>query len=246
MSDGESKFIERKSKAARFAAGKRSAAGGHLPDDLNAEQLKAVQGDCHKLVHALARRCGVEFRGRILEIGAGGAWLSAELSKLPRVVEIIATDFEADDLRDGAPRVFTWLKARAGKITRTIVEPQELDFPDRYFDFVICIGALRQGLNVAQLLRECARVLKPGGTLIAVREPVQPFPVAAKKGRAKADAESAVHSVAESEKLFQRTGFDVKVRDLKLAARWRYHYDRLVNGVLHARHAIVGTKASRR
>jgi hypothetical protein len=38
----------------------------------------------------------------------------------------------------------------------------------------------------------------------------------------------------------------VKVRDLKLTGRWRYHYDRLVKGVLHARHAIIGTKVGRR
>jgi hypothetical protein len=50
----------------------------------------------------------------------------------------------------------------------------------------------------------------------------------------------------EYKSLFARTGFVVKVHDLKLAGRWRYHYDRLVKGVLHARYAIVGTKPSRR
>jgi hypothetical protein len=54
-----------------------------------------------------------------------------------------------------------------------------------------------------------------------------------------------VHTVAEFEALFGRAGFAVKVRDLKLAGRWRYHYDRLVKGVQHARYAIVGTKPSR-
>jgi hypothetical protein len=67
-----------------------------------------------------------------------------------------------------------------------------------------------------------------------------------KAGSRKSAAESSVHTVAEYEALFARAGFTVKVRDLKLAGRWRYHYDRLVKGVLHARYAIVGTKSSRR
>ena len=53
-------------------------------------------------------------------------------------------------------------------------------------------------------------------------------------------------SVPDCAALFARSGFDVKVRDLKLTGRWRYHYDRLVKGVRHARYAIVGTKPPRR
>jgi ubiquinone/menaquinone biosynthesis C-methylase UbiE len=244
VSHGESKFIERKSATARFVAGKRKAetAPSAAPD---AKQLKEIQSHCQRVAKAVAGKCGVEFRGRILEIGAGGAWLSAELSKLPRVVEIVATDFDAAALREEAPRVFTWLKARADKITRTTMEAHELDYPNSYFDFVIAAGALRHGMILPLLLKECARVLKPGGSFIAVREPMSPL--AKDKARSKpAVTEATVHTVAECEALFARAGFAVKVHDLKLAGRWRYHYDRLVKGVVHARYAIVGTKASRR
>lgn len=244
MSHGESRFIERKSATARYAAGKRKAVEGKTPATLDAGQLKEVQNHCHRVAKALAGKCGVEFRGRILEIGAGGAWLSAELSKLTRVVEIVATDFEEEALREEAPRVFTWLKARADKITRTTMDEHQLDFPNNYFDFVIAVGALRHGMIVPLLLKECSRVLKPGGSFIAVPEPLRPL--AGEKSGGRAGAESKVHTVPECEALFTRAGFAVKVRDLKLAGRWRYHYDRLVKGVVHARYAIVGTKPSRR
>jgi len=239
MSAGESKFIERKSVPARFAAGKRPAAAAEAatPD---AKQLKEIQTHCKRIAQALAARWG-----RILEIGAGGAWLSAELSKLPRVVEIVATDFEAEALREEAPRVFAWLKARAAKITRTTMDAHKLDFPVGHFDAVIAVGALQHGLNLPLLLKECKRVLKPGGSLVVLREPVQPL-AKGKAGGRKRTAEFNVPTVAECEALFARAGFTVKVRDLKLAARWRYHYDRLMKGVLHARYAIVGTTASRR
>ena len=196
MSAGESKYIERKSATARFAAGKRKAAEAVSPTEPDAAQLKQIQQHCKRIAQALMGKCGVEFRGRILEIGAGGAWLSAELSKLPRVVEIVATDFEPNALREDAPRVFAWLKARADKITRTTMEAHELDFPNGYFDFIIAVGALRHGLIVPLLLKECGRVLKPGGSLIAVPEPVQPLHKEKSRGRQTA-AESAVHTVAE-------------------------------------------------
>jgi ubiquinone/menaquinone biosynthesis C-methylase UbiE len=43
----------------------------------------------------------------------------------------------------------------------------EIPFPDRTFDFVICIEVLRylHGADNRQALREVYRVLKPGGTL---------------------------------------------------------------------------------
>ena len=245
VSRGESKFIERKSATARFVAGKRKPAAVVASAEPDAAQLKLIQQRCKRIAQALANKCGVEFRGRILEVGAGGAWLSAELSKLPRVVEIVATDFEAEVLREEAPRVFAWLEARADKITRTTTEAHELDFPSGYFDFIIAVGALHHGLILPLLLKECGRVLKPGGSLIAVQEPVQPLPKEKPRSR-KVAAESPMLAVTDCAALFARTGFDVKVRDLKLAGRWRYHYDRLVKGVLHARHAIVGTKPSRR
>jgi len=244
VSHGESKFIERKSATARYAAGKRKAAESVSPTEPDAAQLKQVQTRCKQIAQALASKCDVEFRGRILEIGAGGAWLSAELSKLTRVVEIVATDFEDEALREDAPRVFAWLGARAAKITRTTMEGHELDFPNGYFDFIIAVGALHQGLILPLLLKECGRVLKPGGSLIAVQEPVQPLPK--DKSRSRKSADSPMLAATDCAALFARSGFDVKVRDLKLTGRWRYHYDRLVKGVLHARYAIVGTKPSRR
>jgi SAM-dependent methyltransferase len=245
VSHGESKFIERESATARYAAGKRKAAGPRAAAEPDASQLRQIQAHCRQIAQALAGKCGVEFRGRILEIGAGGAWLSAELSKLPRVVEIVATDFEDEALREEAPRVFSWLNARAAKITRTTLEGHEWDYPKGYFDFIIAVGALHQGLILPLLLKECSRVLKPGGSLIAIQEPVQPLPGEKSRSR-KSGGDSPMLAVPDCAALFARSGFDVKVRDLKLTGRWRYHYDRLVKGVRHARYAIVGTKPANR
>src|SRR5262249_11380171 len=128
-----------------------------------------------KFMPFLKRECGLEFFGRILEIGAGDAWLSAELSRLPKVVEVIATDFSPNLLKDHAPKVFLSLKANPSKITRTPGDFHELDFPENHFDFVVCSAALHQAVNMVQVLREVKRVLKPGGQFVAIREPVWPL-----------------------------------------------------------------------
>jgi ubiquinone/menaquinone biosynthesis C-methylase UbiE len=44
--------------------------------------------------------------------------------------------------------------------------------PDESFDFVVCDATLHHADNLVAVLRECRRVLKPGGWFIAFREPV--------------------------------------------------------------------------
>jgi len=74
-----------------------------------AEWLRCVKEDFPKFIPFLTKQCGLEFRGRILEIGAGAAWFSAELSKLPQAVEITATDVSARLLKAQAPKIFKLL-----------------------------------------------------------------------------------------------------------------------------------------
>ena len=83
------------------------AEASHPGDEFGseAEWWRCVQADFPKFIPFLTQECGLEFRGRVLEIGAGSAWFSAELSKLPQVVEIIATDASARLLKQEAPKV---------------------------------------------------------------------------------------------------------------------------------------------
>jgi len=212
---------------------------------LAARQTAAVRQYCQQVARELEKRCTAGFRGRILEIGAGGAWLSAELSKLPRVVEVVAADFEPEFLRDHAPEVFTLLQARSRKITRVPLDSQQLEFPAGHFDFVICAGTLRRGLNVPQLLRECRRVLKPGGCVVALPDALEPLQaVQSAKPAPRPSPAAEIYTLTEYKDFFRRAGFTVSVSKLEVAGRLRYYYDKLVRGVVHARIAIVGTKPS--
>ena len=82
VSTGESQYVEKKGYVSRYAqeqvlALRDSAARAATEFSEEAEWLRCVQQDFPKYLPFLTGKCGLEFRGRILEIGAGGAWLSA-------------------------------------------------------------------------------------------------------------------------------------------------------------------------
>ena len=209
----ESKYIDKKEYLSRYAhertvALRESAAKIAVGSGAEAEWLRSVQEDLPRFIPFLTDKCGLEFRGRILEIGAGGAWLSAELSKLPKVVEVITTDFSPMLLKEQAPKVFLLRKANTAKITRMPADFHKLDFPNNYFDFVVCSAVLHDSANIVQVLREVKRLLKPGGRFVAIREPV--WPLVKIKSRAKLMAKlvktginDRFHSLSDYKEFFQ-------------------------------------------
>lgn len=232
---------------------------GNKPDPRNAaaSTTPAERGDTAflrkatdhypKFVSFLTEKAGVQFRGRILELGAGSAWFSAELSKLPKVVEVIATDFGPHAGSAQSPKVFQKLRAHAAKITRRPIQAHRLDFPDNHFDFVVCAGVLHDAMNLLQLLREIRRVLKPGGQLVAVRDPVRPAvgwrPRTSK--RPEPALKLPLYSRSDYEDTFDRAGLALEVHRVSLATGLRYYLDKMVNGFTHARYAFIAAKRAK-
>lgn len=248
----ESKYIEKKGYRSRYTQERvwrprpEESRATATPAE-QAEWLRTLKEDLPKFIPFLTARCGLDFRGRILEIGAGGAWLSAELSKLPPVVEITTTDLSPRLLQEEAPKVFKLLKANTAKITRTPADFHCLDYPDNYFDFVVCSAGLQQAVNVVQVLREAKRVLKPGGRFVAIREPV--WPLMKLKSRARQlerqggqGAAERYYSRSQYEEFFRQASLPLEVKRVILSSGFRYFVDQVVNGLTHARYAFVGTK----
>jgi ubiquinone/menaquinone biosynthesis C-methylase UbiE len=246
----ESKYVEKKTSRGRTEQERALALrpDSDRPDFAADEQwVRQVRGDLQKIVPFLRRKCGIEFRGRVLEIGAGGAWFSAELSKLPNVVEIVATDISPRLLREQAPRVLELLGAHQAKITRMTGDCHKLDFPDNHFDYVVCATVLHHAANIVQVLREAKRVLKPGGQFVAIREPV--WPLVKIKSRAKMLArllatgvKERFYTLSEYKEFFKQAALPVEVKRVNLSRGWKYYVDKMVNGLTHARYAFVGTK----
>ncbi len=247
MSATESKYVEKKIELPPTLIERAEAS--HPGDEFasEADWLRCLRDDFPRFVPFLTKKCGLAIRGRVLEIGAGGGWFSAELSKLPQVVAITTTDVSAQLLRTEAPKVFKLLKAQAAKITRTPADFGNLDFPANHFDVVVCADALNRAVNVMRVLREVRRVLKPGGQFIAIREPVRPlvkFRTAA-PARAKSANPAYGYALSEYRTFFENAGLKLTVKRVTLSRGVKYYFDRVVNGLTHARYAFVATKSSR-
>jgi ubiquinone/menaquinone biosynthesis C-methylase UbiE len=250
-----SKYIERRDYLSRYSHERTISlreSTALLPEGPADEKawLQEVKNTHSRFIPFLEEKCDIQFQGRILEVGAGGCWLSAELSRLPRVVEVISTDLSPRLLKEYAPKVFKALKANAAKITRTPADYHKLGFPANYFDFVVCSAALHDSTNIVQVLREVKRVLKPGGRLVAIREPV--WPLVKLKSRARILERlmttgrcERYYTLAEYKEFFRQAALPLEVKNVSLSSGWRYYMDKMVNGLTHARYAFIGIKRSR-
>ena len=253
MSDHESRYVESKSYLSRYTHELKVAAReseDRLKTEFGDSWQRSLREELPRFIPFLTEHCGLHFRGRILEIGAGAAWLSAELSKLPNVVELMVTDFSPKLLKDHAPRVFQLLGASTAKITRTPGDFHQLQFPANHFDFVVCSAALHHATNMVQLLREVKRVLKPGGRLVAIREPV--WPLVRLKSRARARARLAAagvsdpfYTLADYREFFTQAGLTLDTRRVNLARGFKYYVNKLVNSLTRARYAFIAVKRGR-
>ena len=250
MHKPESNYVEKKAYLSRYAHERLLAqreAPARISAEFTDEWFRKAKEELPKFIPFLSKECGVEFRGRILEIGAGGAWLSAELSKLPRVVAVITTDFSPKLLQEQAPRVFKALNASTAKITRMPADFHQLEFPANYFDFVVSSAVLHHAANIVQVLREAKRVLKPGGQFIAIREPV--WPLVKIKSRAKMIAKLVAtgvndhyYSLSDYKEFFNQAALPCEAKRVSLASGFRYYVEKMVNGLTHARYAFIATK----
>ena len=248
----ESRYVERQSYLSELAHDTELAfreTEGHLATEFGSETewLRCVREDFPKFLPFLTQRCGLQFRGSLLEIGAGTCWFSAELSKLPAVEKIVAMDFSPKLLQELAPKVFDMLGANAGKITRMPGDFHKLDFPDNRFDFVVCSAVLHHAVDMVAVLREVKRVLRHAGQFVAIREPVQPLIQFRKLSKTQsrlveAGVNEHIYSLAEYLHFFDEAGLKVKAERVNLARGPKYLINKVVNGLTHARYAFIATK----
>jgi len=97
--------------------------------------------------------------GTVLDVGCGPAEMVQSLLSLgckfwgvdpsPRMIEICRTRFGAIE-----------------NVNFVVGEAGQLNYPDEFFDAVLCMGVIDGLKNLDQVLAEIIRVAKPGGTVI--------------------------------------------------------------------------------
>ncbi|MBY0397997.1 MAG: class I SAM-dependent methyltransferase, partial [Thermoleophilia bacterium] len=108
---------------------------------------EAVYGDlAHRFLGGL---------GSVLEIGGGSAGLLETLG----AAEAVACDLSE-----------AMLRARGGgaNTRRVVAAGERLPFPAGRFDGALCVNVLEHVADVDAVLAEAARVLRPGGVLLAI------------------------------------------------------------------------------
>lgn len=106
----------------------------------------------------------------VLDMGCGGGWLSAMLSRFDSVRTIYALDSSQHFLRNLLPQVMTLMEGRQDKLLTIEGLFQPLLFEDACLDVVVASSALHHAENLESVLKEVRRTLKPGGRLIVLNE----------------------------------------------------------------------------
>ncbi len=159
---------------------------------------------------------GLPIRGIGIELGSGTSWLTSEISKNKAVKKIYCLDFSEHILKKVVPKIIDYFGGDCSKIIRMVGDFNRLDFKDNYFDFILVDAALHHANDLVFMLKESNRVLKKGGVLVAIREPITPkLRPWAKREFGKCDREQGatenMYSKEEWIDYFEKAGFKLEM-----------------------------------
>jgi ubiquinone/menaquinone biosynthesis C-methylase UbiE len=192
----------------------------------------------------------IPISGKGLELGSGSSWFSINASRLPSVESIFAVDNDRRRLevaRDYFMKIYNGDEAKVRFIN---CDFHKLDLPSSHFDFIFCDAALHHSDNIALLLKEIRRMLKPDGTFIAIREPILPENSLLKlfryytfglRQRMSGDIEN-IYSAKKWEYYFKNAGFTLEFEKYQLNTTTKEKFLsklRICNGYLFNRKYLI-------
>ena len=149
----------------------------------------------------------------VLEVGAAKCWGAAHL--VPLGCTYVGSDILADP-RIGLGRG-AFYAARVGPFARVQADAEHLPFADESFDLTYCVATLHHALDLPRMVRELARVTRPGGVVAALNEGTRP--VWRGQDNPVQEEEKAyginehVHTLRGYERAFSRAGLGLVARE---------------------------------
>jgi SAM-dependent methyltransferase len=115
-------------------------------------------------------QAGIPVGGRILDAGCGGGGMPVSFAEEAQVV--VGVDL-TDRFRDAGVRLGHERGRR--NVSFAVADGQSLPFPDEAFDLVLSHAVIEHVADARKYLRECARVLRPGGWMYLSTAPYLSF-----------------------------------------------------------------------
>jgi SAM-dependent methyltransferase len=237
LSDPPEFVLRERAGLARFAEVMRADGWGRerilaLPDI----DLPYWHGQ-RRAIEALLDRIGFEPGQRILDVGSNTCWASNILAA--RGLEVIALDIATTELQ-GLRTADYFLDRGEVFFERMLSVMFEPALASASMDYVLCCEVLHHNdpTHLRTTFRELHRVLRPGGRLLVINEPMR-FPLKLKRdhGRevAQFDGNEHVYFFHQYYRAARAAGFRVKIPAL--------HGARLYSRCAYAwRHMIVGDR----
>jgi SAM-dependent methyltransferase len=107
---------------------------------------------------------------KVLDVGCGGGWLTAMLSRFDTVRTVYALDSSRYFLHKLLPQVMELMGGRSEKLVAIEGLFQPLLFEGGHLDVVVASSALHHADNLESVLREIRRALKVDGILLVLNE----------------------------------------------------------------------------
>jgi SAM-dependent methyltransferase len=152
-------------------------------------------------------------KGHAIDLGAGTCWLTARLSTLFDVSEVVALDMSERFLTQVGSRVIEKRGGRPEKVRFAVGSFNKIPFPATSFDCAFLVAAIHHSLSPLKTLIEARRVLVPDGALLLVESPSSVLRVRANRRRAidisrSSGATEICYTTGELEYLLRHAGFD--------------------------------------
>lgn len=130
--------------------------------------LKPTHAAVEELLDRAELVMGTDRWGSGIEIGAGAGWASAALSRRDGVERIYVLELSREFVEHVMPVSFEHAGARLDRLVRVVGGFDQIALPDESLDFVLAVAALHHADDLAATARELARVLRPGGFVVAI------------------------------------------------------------------------------
>ncbi len=134
--------------------------------------LERIGGFCNYIqaTELVAWDSIIPAHARVLDLGCGGGWLAAILSRRASVDMVFALDSSRFFLQKMLPDVFRRCNAQAEKLTTIHGLLYPLLFQDAYLDLVVASSALHHAESMEAALKEIRRTLRKNGVLVVLNE----------------------------------------------------------------------------